>query len=111
DFIERHRNEPFFLALTYSAPHYPLQAPDDAVEPFAQRGTLTSAVARLYAMVAIMDGGIGQVVEALDRTGLRANTLVVFTSDNGPQFGGTGDDCIDRFNCGFRGHKLFVYEG
>ncbi|TMM16814.1 MAG: hypothetical protein E6G01_07685, partial [Actinobacteria bacterium] len=92
-FVHRHRDEPFFLHLAYSAPHYPLQAPETDIAPFAESGELTGAVARLYAMVSA------------------ENTLVVFSSDNGPQFGGDGDNCLDRFNCGYRGHKLLVYEG
>ena len=111
DFVHRHRHEPFFLHLAYSAPHYPLQAPDSDVAPFAESGRLTPAVARLYAMVTIMDRGIGQVLDTLDETGLADDTLVVFSSDNGPQFGGDGDNCTDRFNCGYRGAKLLVYEG
>jgi arylsulfatase A-like enzyme len=43
--------------------------------------------------------------------GLADNTLVMFTSDNGPQFGGRGRMCSDRFNCGFAGAKTLVYEG
>ena len=36
---------------------------------------------------------------------------MLFSSDNGPQFGGDGDMCTDRFNCGFAGAKTLVYEG
>ena len=110
DFIRRHSGEPFFLHLAYSAPHYPLQVPDDEVEPFAGSG-LTKAVARIYAMIAVMDRGIGRVLEELDHQGLADNTLVIFSSDNGPQFGGDGENCMDRYNHGYRGSKLFVYEG
>ena len=111
DFIVRHRRERFFLHLAYSAPHYPLQAPEADVARFAGSGRFTSAVARLYAMVTVMDRGIGEVLDALDRAGVGDDTLVVFSSDNGPQFGGDGDNCTDRFNCGYRGAKLLVYEG
>jgi len=110
-FIGRHRREPFFLHLAYSAPHFPLQAPEDDVAAFLRPGELTPAVSRLYAMVAVMDRGIGRVLEALEQHGLTEDTLVVFSSDNGPQFGGDGDACTDRFNCGYRGAKLLVYEG
>ena len=58
-----------------------------------------------------MDRGIARVLEALDAHGLADNTLVLFSSDNGPQFGGPGDMCTDRFNCGFAGAKTLVYEG
>jgi arylsulfatase A len=63
-------------------------------------------------MIKAMDEGIGNVLTALDEEGLRQNTIVVFTSDNGPQFGCGDDDWRqDRFNCGFRGSKGSVHEG
>ena len=62
-------------------------------------------------MIRCMDRGIGRVLEELDRSGIAENTIVLFTSDNGPQFGGKGEMCSDRFNCGFAGSKLLVYEG
>jgi arylsulfatase A-like enzyme len=110
-FVRRHAGEPFFLHLAYSAPHYPLQVPDEEVAPFLQTGRFTPAVARIYAMIAVMDRGIGRVLQTLSDLGLQDNTLVVFSSDNGPQFGGEGEHCMDRFNHGYRGSKLFVYEG
>ena len=105
-FVRRHRQEPFFLHLAYSAPHFPLQAPDDDVAPFLETGRFTGAVSRLYGMLRSMDRGIGRVLDELDN-----DTLVLFSSDNGPQFTGDGDDSSHRFNCGFRGAKLLVYEG
>lgn len=110
-FIERHAQAPFFLYLAYSAPHFPFEAPAEDVAPFAATGRFTRAVATLYGMVKGMDRGVARVREALARDGLEENTLVLFTSDNGPQFGGKGDDCTDRFNCGYRGAKGLVYEG
>jgi arylsulfatase A-like enzyme len=58
-----------------------------------------------------MDAGVGQVLEALDRCGLRENTLVIFASDNGPQFGTVSEGRLDRFNCQWHGAKGTVYEG
>jgi arylsulfatase A-like enzyme len=110
-FIERHRGEPFFLHLAYNAPHTPLQAPESAVKPFAERGAFTEAVSTIYGMNHRMDAGIGRLLEKLDETGLSANTLIVFTSDNGPQFGGKGETSTVRFNCDFNGAKGKVYEG
>jgi arylsulfatase A len=110
DFVRRHQHEPFFLHVAYSAPHFPLQAPDDDVAPFLDRGH-TGAVSRLYGMLRAMDRGVGAIVDELDRLGVGDDTLVLFSSDNGPQFSGEGDDSTERFNCGFRGAKLLVYEG
>lgn len=110
-FLQRHRREPFFLHLTYNAPHTPLQAPEQETAAFLGKPGITRAVATLYGMLHRMDSGIARVLETLDRLGLRNNTIVIFTSDNGPQFGGEGEDCLDRFNCHFRGAKGNVYEG
>jgi len=110
-FIQRHRREPFFLHLTYNAPHTPLQAPEEEVKPFLERGDLTKGVATIYGMLRRMDKGVERVLETLDRLGLRQNTIVFFTSDNGPQFGGEGENCTTRFNCQFNGAKGTVYEG
>jgi arylsulfatase A len=110
-FIHRHRSEPFFLYLAYNAPHFPFQSRADDVAPFRDAGRFTPAVSDIYGMIRGMDRGIARVLDALDREGLADNTLVLFSSDNGPQFGGKGDMCTDRFNCGFRGAKLLVYEG
>ena len=110
-FIERHKDEPFFLHLAYNAPHTPLEAPDEDVKVFADTGQFNTGLSILYAMIRRMDAGIARVMETLKRLGLERNTLVLFTSDNGPQFSGKGDMSIVRFNCGFNGCKGKVYEG
>jgi arylsulfatase A-like enzyme len=111
EFIERHRDEPFFLHLTYNAPHTPLEAPEEDIQPFAAKGLFTKGVNMVYAMIRRMDRGVARVLETLERYGLEENTILLFTSDNGPQFGGDGEDCITRFNCQFNGAKGSVYEG
>jgi len=110
-FIERHRGGPFFLHVCYNAPHTPFQAPEDEVGPFAETGNFNKAVSTIYGMLHVMDAGVGRVLEALRAQGLEQNTIVLFTSDNGPQFGGPGERCSTRFNCGFNGSKGLVYEG
>lgn len=110
-FIERHQQDPFFLHLTYNAPHTPLQVPDEDRAPFLGHEDLNWGVATLYGMVRRMDRGVARVLETLDRCGLRENTLVLFTSDNGPQFGGQGEQSTTRFNCHYRGAKGSPYEG
>jgi arylsulfatase A-like enzyme len=111
EFIRRHRSEPFFLYLAYSAPHYPFESIESDFAPFRDTGKFTFAVSQIYAMIKAMDRGVAAVLDELDRGGLADNTLVMFTSDNGPQFGGRGQMCSDRFNCGFAGSKTLVYEG
>lgn len=111
DFLRRHRRRPFFCHLAYNAPHFPLQVPAEDAAPFVRPGVYTSAVTNIYGMIRRMDAGIGRILDELDSLGIADNTLVLFTSDNGPQFGGQGPWDSTRFNCGFRGCKCNVWEG
>ena len=110
-FIDRHKREPFFLHLTYNAPHTPLQLPEDELQPFLETDRFTNGVSSIYGMIHRMDAGIARLLQTLRRHGLEDNTVVVFASDNGPQFGGEGQDSTKRFNCQFNGAKGSVYEG
>jgi arylsulfatase A len=110
-FIRRHQAAPFFLHLAYNAPHAPHQAPEEEVQEFAQTGKFTTAVSTIYAMIRRMDQGIGRILEQLKQLGLEDDTIVLFVSDNGPQFGGRGDSSSDRYNCDLRGSKGKVYDG
>ena len=110
-FIGRHRDEPFFLHVTFNAPHTPLEAPLDEIKPFTDRGQFNLGVSMIYAMIHRMDTGVAAILDALERNGLAENTIVVFCSDNGPQFGGQGEHATTRFNCQFNGAKGTTYEG
>ncbi len=80
----RQKAEPFFLYLAYNAPHFPIQPPPEWVEKVRRReGDIGEKRLLNVAFVEHLDHGIGQVLEALDQTGLAGNTLVVFTADNG----------------------------
>ena len=107
--------QPFFLVVAYHAPHAPLQAPEESCAPFRRRGDLNQALATMYGMVAHMDRGIGQILEALDTAGCAGDTVVLVTSDNGPHLGperyGGRRFSMERFNGPFRGQKQDVLEG
>lgn len=82
--IPRSQDKPWFLFVSYNAPHWPFQVPDkveernkDNYEP--EHGTRADYVK----MVERMDSGIGQILDALDKSKQADNTLVIFTSDNG----------------------------
>jgi len=82
DFIERHRDEPFFLFVSFNAPHTPLEGrPEDVGEALARFETHERAVN--VAMTRALDDNIGKVLAALDRLELADDTLVIFTNDNG----------------------------
>lgn len=116
-FVERHKQEPFFLHLAYSAPHSPFQAPAGMAVPHLEKG-LNRIVATTYAMIERMDEGIGRLLDKLDAEGLAEQTIVLFTSDNGPAFFNPpymlepGEETFnERFNAGLRGSKGWIYEG
>ena len=74
-------NKPFYLYLAFNAPHTPYQAPQDYIDRYKN---IEDPTRRTYAgMVACLDDEVGRVVAALDKKGLRDNTLIVFHSDNG----------------------------
>ena len=117
EYVRRHRQEPFLLCLMYNAPHSPLQAPNDVVQTYLEAG-LTPGLAITYAMNEVMDEGVGRIVEELDELGLGDNTILMFSSDNGPAFRLRDDQVPEgmstdttRNNYGFNGAKGSVYEG
>ena len=110
-FIERHAHHPFLLYLAYNAPHTPFEAPEEEVARFADWEDLTEPVKTVYAMVSRMDKGIGAVLDALGERGLKKQTFVLFTSDNGPDFFGQGASSTHRYNGQFAGSKGHVHEG
>jgi arylsulfatase A-like enzyme len=95
--IESNKDKPFFLYVPYTAPHEKCL---DTPEWIAKCAHIPEKLREYAAMVAHMDAGIGQIVETLDRLGLRENTLIVFSSDNG-----------GRPAKPFRGAKGTVWEG
>lgn len=75
-FIERNKNKPFFLYVPHTMPHVPLFV-SDKFKGKSPRGIYGDVVAEI-------DWSVGQILAALKRNGLDDNTLVIFTSDNGP---------------------------
>lgn len=106
-FVRRHWRSPFFLYLAYNAPHAPFQAPEPLIAQYRRLGGLSEEVCRLYAMIEQMDAGIGELLHTLEYFGLAENTIVLFTSDNGPWLQG---GCA-RYNGPYRGGKGEAYEG
>ena len=116
-FVRRHATEPFLLMLTYNAPHSPLQAPEDVVARYEAAGH-ARGIAITYAMIEVMDRGIAALRGAIREAGIEDDTIVMFTSDNGPAFvlrPDQVDEGVDpdttRFNAGLRGAKGLTFEG
>jgi len=116
--IERHNpSTPLYLYLAFNAPHTPYQAPQDYIDRYKN---IEDPTRRTYAgMVACLDDEIGRVVAALDKKGMRQNTLILFNSDNGgtrsAMFAGVMADMskvkIPCDNGPYREGKGTLYEG
>jgi arylsulfatase A-like enzyme len=103
--INANRNRPFFLFLSYNAPHTPLQA---AREDYEALSGIENHTERVYgAMIRALDRGVGRVMQALRDNGLDENTLVIFTSDNG----GAWYVGLPDLNRPYRGWKATFFEG
>ena len=98
---ERDPSKPFFSYVAFTAPHTPLQAPQEYIDKYAH---IEDEDRRIYcAMVEVLDIAIGNILKTIDDEGIRDDTLVLFFSDNG---GGAGAN-----NGDFRGRKGTLYEG
>jgi arylsulfatase A-like enzyme len=101
-FIERHKNQPFFLYLPFNAVHWPLQA----LKKYIKRFDTGDKNRDIYlAMLTSMDEAVGKVLDTLKRTGAYDNTLIIFFSDNG----GARKNFAN--NGALRDFKQSVYEG
>lgn len=97
---EKDKSKPLFLYVPFNAVHGPLMVPESYLKPY---GDLKGPRQKLAGMLSAADEAIGQIVNALEKAGLRENTLIVFSSDNGGPKPGT--------NTPLRGFKGSIYEG
>ncbi len=140
DFIDRHRSRPFFVYLSFTVPHAELRVPEDSLaayrgkfaetpfrnekadailtaEPSPARqpsiGYRSQATpkAAFAAMVTRMDAHVGRILARLHETGIDRETIVFFTSDNGPHREGGADPEFFDSNGPLRGIKRDLYEG
>jgi arylsulfatase A-like enzyme len=118
DFLQKPRQKPFFLYLTYTIPHANnelgslkgngMEVPDASA--YADRDW--PAVERNFAaMISRMDGDIGKIVELLKQTAQDQNTIVFFSSDNGPHREGGHNPDYFQSRGPLRGIKRDLYEG
>jgi arylsulfatase A-like enzyme len=108
DYLKDHKQaeKPFFLYLAYTAPHDPIQPPEEWLNIVLKRETgIDSTRAGIVALIEHLDDNIGQVLDVLKTLDLEKNTVVIFASDNGGalRFGAN--------NGSFRGGKQNLYEG
>lgn len=138
DFIEQNKDSSFYLFLPYVGPHAEIIAPEDSIlsyyrnklkdnpgKPYVAKeggdygpdiviGRYASQAeprAAFAAMVSRIDWYVGDVLNKLEELGLAENTLVIFTSDNGPHQEGGADPDFFNSNAGLKGYKRDLYEG
>jgi arylsulfatase A-like enzyme len=83
DFIKKKHNKPFFLTVTYNAPHWPWQGPNDKAYADSVNFRSGGSPTVYAAMMKSLDDGIGQIIKTLDDVQLSNETIVIFTNDNG----------------------------
>lgn len=116
-FINQTKDAPFFLYVPFIEPHFWVEAPEENLAKF--RGKFTEKDpskpinAQYAAMITRLDAAIGRIVKALDDAGVRDNTIIVFTSDNGATFEerNYGASAFHDSNQPFRGQKRSLEEG
>ncbi|MCP4048075.1 MAG: sulfatase-like hydrolase/transferase [Gammaproteobacteria bacterium] len=133
DYIRQDHDNPFFVMLNFTSPHGELAAPEEYVEqyrdfpetPYTGMSTGTPSDkyawyypepvenphATLAGMVTALDDYVGQIVKVLEDKGIADNTIIFFTSDNGPHDEGGGDPEFFRASEPYKGMKRDVYDG
>ncbi|WP_439184267.1 arylsulfatase [Carboxylicivirga taeanensis] len=131
-FIDDNKDKPFFLYVPSIIPHAELFAPEEYMERFRGKfdpehaykgvdqgpgfrkggyGSQPESHAAFAAMVTLLDDQVGEIIDKVEELGLSDNTIIIFTSDNGPHLeGGAQPDYFDS-NGPFKGYKRDLYEG
>ncbi|MGJ8639882.1 MAG: sulfatase-like hydrolase/transferase [Opitutaceae bacterium] len=105
EFIEQNKEAPFFVYVAHEAVHTPVQGPTDAIQrgPNKVNGERRPSEEVFRDMLTELDKGVGEILDVLEKNGLAENTLVIFSSDNGPmKLASPGP---------LRGGKGSIYEG
>lgn len=132
DFIDENKDTTFFLYYPMIAPHAELAAPEEYVQKYRGKflpettyegvddgpkfrngpyGSQEECHATFAAMIKLVDDQVGEILRVLEEKGLLENTLIFFSSDNGPhQEGGADPDYFDS-NGILKGYKRDLYEG
>jgi len=116
-FIEKNRNKPFYVNVWTLVPHATLHPTDEQMKPYqryAPRGVPYKGVKQIYyASVSDLDRQVGRLVKKIDELGLAGNTVIAFSSDNGPEDLDIGNAVHSGIGSTgpFRGRKRSIYEG
>jgi arylsulfatase A-like enzyme len=122
-FIRQNKDQPFFFYYASPVPHVALQVPEDSLEPYktafddtpylGEKGYLPHPTPRAAyaAMISRMDRDLGEIFDLLKELQLDDNTLIIFSSDNGPTFNGGTDSAYFDSAGPLRGLKVDLFEG
>ncbi len=134
EFIDNNADQPFFLWYTTAIPHAELRLPEEEIAPFRGQpqfqeetpylgeddgpyykiggyGSQETPHAAFAAMINVLDRQVGEIMDKLEEKGIADNTILIFTSDNGPHREGGADPDFFNSNGPFRGYKRDLYEG
>lgn len=109
NFITAKKDHPFFLYIPWTIPHTNFQVPQDSIDQYADE-SWTSNQKTQAAMISRMDRDVGRIIDLLKKLGIDNNTVISFTSDNGPH-ASSGTNSLFNANGPFRGIKRELYEG
>jgi arylsulfatase A len=116
-FVTANKANPFFLYVPFIEPHFWVESPEENLKKFRgkfpEKDTAKPVNAHYAAMMERLDAAVGRIVQSIDDQGLRDNTLIVFTSDNGATFEERtyGAPAFHDSNKPFRGQKRSLEEG
>ena len=108
-FITTNKDEPFYLYIPYTIPHTKFQVPQDSLDAYADESWSSNQKIQA-AMISRMDRDVGRIMTLLKELGIDKDTVMSFTSDNGPH-GSSGTNTLFDANGPFRGIKRDLYEG
>ncbi|MEM0965860.1 MAG: arylsulfatase [Verrucomicrobiota bacterium] len=122
-FINQNKDQPFFIYYAIIQPHADMDAPEEYMEKFRGKFPEEQPYEEDYylgqeepytafaAMITILDEYVGELMEEIDRLGLAEDTLILFSSDNGPHDEGGANPEYFNSSGDFRGIKRDLYEG
>lgn len=124
DFVRKNQDQPFFCFLPFTIPHASLHVPESTIGPFRKKfrqfedvigryagPDVRNPIAAFAGMMTKADESIGQLRDLLVELGLADNTLIMFSSDNGPHREGGHQPDFFNSNGGLRGYKRDLFEG
>jgi len=112
EFIENKKDEPFFVYISPNAPHGPYNVPEEYFNKYKKEKLLNETQKAYYGMITNIDDNIGLLEKKLDKLGIKDNTILIFTTDNGAAYHTIKDGKSKYiYNAGMNGYKGSPYEG